>query len=127
MSGQFWEQFRKVLSWIFQKEVKTPLSFNFRVAGLIAAMFAVALIWGNDLELKKIAVYAAFGLMLLLVILVAIFSWFRPKNIVYGEPGHRAELKMSYGTEKRQLSSDEIAVLPGTEKPIEITASGEPS
>ena len=120
------EQFKKVLSWLFQKEVKTPLSFNFRIAWFIVVMFIVMVIWGQP-ALQLLVFLTSFGLLALLIIVVAIFSWYRPKNLIYGEPGHRAEMKLGYGTEKKELTSAEVSSLPGIEKPAELPASGETS
>ena len=43
--------------------------------------------------------------------LVALFAFFRPRHLIYGESGHRAERKIELGTEKRVYTDDEFAQL----------------
>jgi hypothetical protein len=52
--------------------------------------------------------------LVLMVLVVAVFAWCKPKNLVYGERGHRAETKMSFGTEKQELSEAEVSRMQGT-------------
>lgn len=101
----------------FRKEVKTPLSLFFRIVGAIAFLAAIALFMfdrsaqgdASRLQLCYV-VLIALGAMFLVV---CIFAWFKPKNLVYGESGHRAELKMQFGTERVLVSREELELTPG--------------
>lgn len=59
-----------------------------------------------------------------LALLVAFLTAFKIKNLVYGEASHRAELKLSMGTEKKEVSITELALTEGTEKPKALTDGG---
>jgi len=105
-----------VISWFSRREVKTPLSFYFRALIALSAIGIVAMYQcGVDLRFRVflIGIFIVAGLCLL----VAAFAWFRPKNLVYGETGHRAESRFGLGTEKREIGPAELALLEGTEKP----------
>ena len=115
---------KKVLSWLSQREVKTPLSFFFRLVGYLTAIFVCVLIWGNP-AFHRFAFLVVIAVLVLVGVAVFIFAWCRPKNLVYGETSHRAEMKLGYGTESKEFSSAEIATLPGVEKPEALPASGE--
>jgi hypothetical protein len=56
------------------------------------------------------------GLLGYLVLFVGVyfFAWCRPKHLVYGESGHRAETRFGMGTEQREIAPAELAMLPGT-------------
>lgn len=84
------------------------------------------IIWGNP-ELQRLVFLVGISVLASVAILVSIFAWFKPKHLVYGETGHRAEMKLTFGTEKDELSQSEIASLPGTEKVNVLPASGETS
>jgi high-affinity K+ transport system ATPase subunit B len=123
MPTEVFEHIKKVLSLLSQKEVKTPLSFFFRTIFYISMVVAITIIWGKP-ELQQMVFLIFISLLLLVTILVAIFAWFRPKNLVYGETGHRAEMKLAFGTEKAQLTAAEISYLSGTEKPALLPTGG---
>ena len=114
---------KRVLSWLSQREVKTPLSFFFRLAGYFTLIVIVMVIWGSS-EMQPVVLLGGAVLLVLVFIAVVIFAWHRPKNLVYGETGHRAEMKLGLGTESRTFSSAEIATLPGTEKPAAALPAG---
>jgi hypothetical protein len=48
---------------------------------------------------------------------MALLTIFKIKNLVYGEAGHRAELRLGMGTDKKEVSIAELALTEGTEKP----------
>jgi hypothetical protein len=108
----------KVLSLFSHREVKTPLSFFFRIASVLITMLLAALYWVGPDPVLRFNVFEI-GVVFLgaLTLAVFIFAWFKPKHLVYGETGHRAELKLSMGTEKRELTTREIAHLEGTTNP----------
>jgi hypothetical protein len=114
-SEQHWTL--KALRFITKEEVKTPLSFLFKIVpllvlGWLGILYAPI---GDDLKgsLLHFITYAvmAFGAAVLL------FAWFRPKHLVYGESGHRAEHKVEFGTEARSMSKDEVELLVSVSDP----------
>jgi len=123
-SGWFEKLTRKVFSLFSKKEVKTPLSFFFRVVAYVGLIVVVAFI-SVEPELQRLVFLVGVGLFILLIAVVALFAWCRPRNLVYGETGHRAEMKMAYGTDKKELSADEVAVIEGTPNPRALPAGGE--
>ena len=80
------------------------------VAALIAILYAPI----QD-ELKERLVTWTFLALLGLSASVLLVGWFRPKNLVYGETGHRAEHKMEFGTEKKTIGPGELDELEPTE------------
>jgi len=107
---------RKVFTWLSKREVKTPLSFFFRVVGYMGLIVLAAFAFGEP-ELQRLVFLVGIGLFLLLITVVVVFAWCRPRNLVYGETGHRAESKMAFGTDQKELSADEVAVIEGTPNP----------
>lgn len=102
----------RIVSWMSKREVKTPLSFFFRTSGAVLILTALALYLIPD---HRLAVYLyGISAMFVLTLVVALFAWLRPKNLVYGETGHRAETRLGLGTEHRIISQEEIATLEGT-------------
>jgi hypothetical protein len=102
----------KVLRIITKDEVKTPLSFLFRVAAwIVAAVIAVSYAPISDTIKLTVLAWVLYAL-LALAAGVLLFAWFRPKHLVYGETGHRAEHKVEYGTEKNIATRDEVELLP---------------
>jgi len=63
-------------------------------------------------------------MFLLLYAGVYVFAWIKPKNLVYGETGHRAELRLGLGTEQKEIGAGELASLPGTTNPQTIHTNG---
>lgn len=122
-SNWFEKWTRKVLTWMSQREVKTPLAFYFRCLVAFTIIIGAGLYLGvpeRRFEVFRIGIYALGGLALL----VAILTVFKIKNLVYGEASHRAELKLGMGTEKREVSLAELALTEGTEKPKSLTDGG---
>lgn len=114
---------RRFFSWITQKEVKTPLSFFFRVILLTTIVVGFALYFSAPAQRYRIFQYGI-GVFLVLTFVVAIFAWFRPKNLVYGETGYKAESKFAFGTEKKEMAAAEIAALPGQANPKTLPSNG---
>jgi hypothetical protein len=122
-SNWFEKWTRKVLTWMSQREVKTPLAFYFRSLVSLTLIIGIALYLGlpeRRFEIFVIGICALGGLALL----VAVLTTFKIKNLVYGEASHRAELKLGMGTEKREVSLAELALTEGTEKPKPLTDGG---
>lgn len=114
---------RKILTWMSQREVKTPLAFYFRFLVALTVVIGAGLylvLPERRFEIFVIGMCALGGLALLVAFLTA----FKIKNLVYGEASHRAELKLSMGTEKKEVSITELALTEGTEKPKALTDGG---
>jgi len=58
-------------------------------------------------------------------VLVAAFAWFNPRNLLYGEAGHRFERRLEFGTERRSYSSQEVQDLPPSRNPQQLKAGEE--
>jgi hypothetical protein len=104
----------KAFSAMSKKEVKTPLSFFFRVvlAVLLIVLLAMFMMEPNQrMEIFLIGI----AVLILLFVGVFTFAWLNPKNLVYGEGSHRAEMKLGFGTETKELTANEIASLPGSQ------------
>ncbi|MGA9055848.1 MAG: hypothetical protein WB763_04985 [Terriglobia bacterium] len=123
---ELFKQIKNALSALSQQEVKTPLSFFFRVVFYLSVMVIVAIVWGRP-EMQRLVFLTGVGVIGLVVLAVIVFGWYKPKNLTYGETGHRAEAKLAFGTEKRELTSAEISSLPGSGKPLELPTGGESS
>src|ERR1700737_2345867 len=122
-SGWFENWTRKVLTWMSQREVKTPLAFYFRSLVALTLIIGSALYLGvpeRRFQIFVIGICAIFGMALL----VAFLTTFKIKNLVYGEASHRAELKLSMGTEKKEISVSALALTEGVQKPKELTDGG---
>jgi hypothetical protein len=114
---------RQMLSWFSRREVKTPLSFFFRVIGALTLLTVTAMICSPPDARRQIFLIGT-AVLVGMCLLVGSFAWFRPKNLVYGEAGYRAETKFSYGTETKEIEHDELAMLHGTENPRALTTAG---
>ncbi|SRR5260370_13697954 len=115
---------KKIIRWFAKEEVKTPLSFFFKVipymtAAWVAILYAPGVDSPAKIALIKFSAWIFFGLSSL----VGGFAFFRPKNLVYGETGHRAEKKIEYGTEKRTYTSEEFNELESSRNTRQITSN----
>jgi hypothetical protein len=117
----------RVVTSIFKEEVKTPLSFYFRIAILIPVILGAILLVSDAPSFKLQVLAISFGFLLVLCLLVAAFAWWRPKHLVFGEHGHRAELKLEYGSDQHALTHREVVTLEGVKAPKQIEAGGENS
>src|SRR6266699_2689390 len=102
----------RALRFFTKDEVKTPLSFLFKVVPYLVGALIVILYAPISDDLKKTLVEWAFIALLGLAGIVMLFAWSRPKNLVYGESGHRTEHKFEFGTESRGFLREEIDVFP---------------
>lgn len=114
---------RSVFSWFSRREVKTPLSYFFRIVGAVTLVALVAL-YLCEKNQRLIIFLIAMGVLLLLAVGVYIFAWMNPKHLVYGEAGYRAETKFALGTESQEMSPVEIATTPGMQNPKLISGGG---
>jgi predicted membrane channel-forming protein YqfA (hemolysin III family) len=116
----------KFISWFSRKEVKTPLSFFFRVVGAIVVITVVAM-WLCDTQQRITIFEITVAVLLLMVIGVGVFAWVRPKHLVYGETGHRAEFRLAMGTETQELEAAEVANMTGTSNTKALIGQGDKS
>ena len=106
----------KFLSLFSRREVKTPLSFFFRVVAAVTVIVLVTVFLVIP-ELRFQVFLVGIGVCVFLFGGVYVFAWRNPKNLVYGETGHRAETQFRLGTETREISASELATLEGTPNP----------
>jgi hypothetical protein len=104
---------KKIVRWFVKEEVKTPLSFFFKIipymtAAWVAILYAPGLDGHSKISMIKFSAWIFIGLC----VFVGIFAFLRPKHLVYGESGHRAEKKLEFGTESRTYTLDEMEQLP---------------
>lgn len=115
--GHSWYQSaRKIWSLFAAKEVKTPLTFFFRLTSVIVVLVSLGgfLLQPNE----RVFLFLGAGVILfLLALIVGLISWSRPRNLVYGEKGYRAETTLSLGTEKEQIEEKQLAEMPATTNP----------
>jgi len=107
----------KFMRFMGKGEVKTPLSFLYRLLPMMLFAVAVEIYAPVSDDLKRLVVEWTFLGSLGLAAGVLLFAWFKPKNIVYGETGHRAEHRTEFGTEKRTLTRAELESLPLSSDP----------
>jgi len=109
--------FGRVFRFLFREEVKTPLAFFFKVVPyLVAAWIAILYAPLTDI-LKYRLFFGSAAILVGLCLLVGIFAWFRPKHLVYGESGHRAEKKLEYGSDKRIIDEQTLELLERADNP----------
>jgi hypothetical protein len=97
--------------------VKTPLSFLYRLLPLMLIAVGAEIYAPVSDDLKRTVAGWTFLGSLGLGAVVLVFAWFKPKNIVYGESGHRAEHKVEYGTRKETINREELDRLPLSSDP----------
>jgi len=105
--------------------VKTPLSFYFRIAILVPVVLGSVLLVSETNDFKLQILRLALGFLLILSLLVAAFAWWRPKHLVFGESGHRAELRLEYGTDQHVLTRREAVSIEGVPAPKSLTQGEE--
>ena len=93
------------------------MSFLFKIVSYLVAALVVILYSPLNDEKKMQLVMWTFYVLLGLSAAVLLFGWFRPKNLVYGETGHRAEHKMELGTEKKIVREGQLEELTPIENP----------
>jgi hypothetical protein len=108
----WWDKVTQLVRFLSVQEVKTPLSFTFKSAFYLVALWVIVLLWGKQTEdFNKWFLEFSAGVFVLLNLGVWVIAWFRPKNLVYGEAGHRAERRMDWGTEQILRTEEEIKTL----------------
>jgi hypothetical protein len=114
-SGWGFKNFTRLIKIFTREEVKTPLSFLFKIVPYLIGALIIILYAPIGDGLKERLVKWTFWALLSLSSAVLLFGWFKPKNLVYGETGHRAERKMEYGTEKKTVAQGELDELESVE------------
>lgn len=102
---------RRILRLFKSHEVKTPLSFVFRALWIFAVVVGLVLYAPIKDDLKWSIIVLTFEAIAVLCCFVGLFAWFRPKNLVYGESGHRAEYKLEFGTETKIVTEGQLQEL----------------
>lgn len=118
--GWGFNSFTKLLRFLKKDEVKTPLSFLFKIVPYLVVSLPVILYAPISDGLKVFFVELTFFALLGLASIVLLFGWFRPKNLVYGETGHRAEYKMELGTDKKIMSPGQLEELTPVENKSQL-------
>lgn len=112
--------FRKIARWFVKEEVKTPLSFFFKVIPYITAAWIAILYAPISDSMKYSLVKFSAWIFVGLCVLVAVFAFIKPKHLVYGETGHRAERKMELGTENKTYTEEEFEQLDSITNPKQL-------
>jgi hypothetical protein len=111
----FWDQITRVVGVFATSEVKTPLSFAFRMSLYLVIVLGLILFSSIADDFKRLAVVFFSAFLFLLFVFVVVFAWFRPKNLVYGEAGYRSEKRLEFGTNRRIRNVKEIEAEKGIE------------
>ena len=117
MAGEagFWGEIsQKIIGLVSKEEVKTPLSLCFRMTLLILLLAVAALYQLESSEFRLQIFEITIAVLLAIWLSVLIVAWFRPKHLVFGESGHRAETKFAFGSDKKTLSYEQVSSLPST-------------
>ena len=90
------------------KAVNTPLGF-FSLSLLTGEVFlGIVLIYSNlDEAHKYIGMLLGASMFASVVIIVALFVCFLPKNLIFGEQGHLQD-KENFGTKEKTMSKNEL-------------------
>jgi hypothetical protein len=114
-----------IAKWFARGEVKTPLSFFFKVLPWLTGAWGLILYAPipSDLKLHLIKLAAwIFGGMF---VFVGLFAWFNPRHLLYGEAAHRSERRWEFGTEKKTYTTKELDELESTRNPQQLPAGEE--
>ena len=103
--------FTRILRFFGRQEVKTPLSFMFRAIPLLTTVWIATFYAPISESLKFTIIKFSSFIFVVMCGFTLVFAWFKPRNLVYGETGHRAERKMEFGTEKKAISAVELETL----------------
>jgi hypothetical protein len=120
MGEQHQFDFRKLIRWFSKEEVKTPLSFFFKVIPYMTAAWIAILYAPISDAMKASLFYFGSWIFVGLCFLIALFAFLRPRHLVYGEAGHRAERKIELGTETKTYSEEEFDKLDRGYNPKQI-------
>lgn len=71
--------------------MKTPLSFLFKALAYLTASWFAILYAPIPPSMVYALMWISSSVFLFLCLVVLLFAWFKPRHLVYGEAGHRAE------------------------------------
>jgi hypothetical protein len=111
-----------IAKWIARGEVKTPLSFFFKVLPWLTGVVGLILYAPIPSDLKLYLIKLSVVVFAGMFVFVGVFAWFRPHHLLYGEASHRAERKVEFGTEKRTYTAEELATLRPSRNPQQLEA-----
>jgi hypothetical protein len=112
--------------WFSRGEVKTPLSFFFKVLPWLTGAWGLILYAPVPSDLKLYLVKLVTWIFGGMFVSVGIFAWFNPHHLLYGESSHRAERKIILGTDKRTFTPDELQELGSTRNPRQLAGGEDP-
>jgi hypothetical protein len=115
-----------IAKWFARGEVKTPLSFFFKVLPWLTGAWGLILYAPIPSDLKLYLIKLAAWLFGGMFVFVGAFAWFNPRHLIYGESSHRFERKLEFGTEKKTYSPDEFEELQPTRNPQQLESGEEP-
>lgn len=127
LSSEHHFDFKKLVRLFVKEEVKTPLAFFFKVIPYMTALW-IAVLYAPDVpgDIKFAIIKFSAAIFMVFCVLVAVFAFLKPKHLVYGEAGHRAERKMEFGTERKTYTATELERLPSERNPEQLEAGDQP-
>jgi hypothetical protein len=118
---------RKFVAKLFDRgEVKTPLSFFFKVLPWLTGAWGLILYSPIPSDLKLYLIKLAAWIFGGMFVFVGVFAWFNPRHLLYGEAGHRAERKLEFGTEKRTYTNSELEQMLPSRNPQQLESGDTP-
>ena len=115
-----------VAKWFARGEVKTPLSFFFKVLPWLTGAWGLILYAPIPSDLKLYLIRLAAWIFGGMFLFVGAFAWFKPRHLIYGETSHRFERRLEFGTEKRTYSNIELEQMPPAHNPQQLEAGDRP-
>ena len=97
-----------LVSLLFSREPKTPMSFFTRLLWVIAITI-VSVLYSNLQESSKFY-FVQFALILgsAVVAVIVVLTWFKPDHLLYGAAAHLEKWKTAYGSDKGPASEHEL-------------------
>ncbi len=99
--------------------IKSPLGFYVLALLIAEAFIALCVIFSNlEPEKKFIGLLIGIGIFLLIIIIVALFAWFKPHNLTYNGYAHLLDTgKIPWGTNEDEVDYEELKKMkPAKEK-----------
>lgn len=90
--------------------IKSPLGFYVLALLIVEAFIATCLIFSKlEPRSKFIGLLIGIGLFVLIVVIVAIFAWFKPHNLTYNGYAHLLDTgKIPWGTNADEVDYEEL-------------------
>lgn len=100
-----------------RRPIRTPLGF-YALALLIVEGFLGTVIIATDLPsgIKILGIWIGSAVFVLVILIVAVFAWFRPTNLMYDQYSHLVDTgKIApFGDNLKEMDFTEVAELPST-------------